>query len=994
MALVLPMLAAAVVSGDVTFHANVVIASGQDVSGAHVKIDAYDVGRVDLAWRDANGYARYSNFSAGVITIDGEGGLPLADHIMGVSRDGDTVRAGLNSSQDAQEYTRTGQASWILSDTSHNINSLAAPSGGYDVDPCTGLGGFIFKEDASNDIVYVHETTPNAWSKTVLETNIVDSAYGRYGDLVYSATGSPIGAYKTYDAGAALRAGAMTGSGPLSHVGGAVADQHLALTLAPDGTVYLVDDFDINYTLLHKSEDGTAWSFVSIVQDSLGSGSNGNDMDVAVAVAPDELRMAVLTFDNSLDATHPLALVTSHDGGIAWDTQMLHGGARGIADLGFDPAGNLYVAYYSDIEDALHLLMGTVGPTCKATSVEPIHNDQRAYSDMVLSWTLCAAATNGDVYFGTDYVQVLNASHADVGTAVADIDGSGRVDLGDVVVLADQWAGSPADFETPADVTGDDFVDVDDLHVLVRAWLATEPGVYRGVATNATYDAGPGQQQMTYYWRIDGVNDPCVYTGDVWSFKVDELVVFPEDYGAAGDGVTDDTDAFYAAAQAIENNDGGVLRLMPGKTYCIGKQVHTPGEYPYYQPQPMITIENGQRRVVVDGQGSTLKTNDGLHFATFDKDTGEPYYPDMPFLDFDYRADIGAMIYIAHSARVEIRDLTLDGNMDNLVLGGYWGDTGRQVYAAGIHLSSNDSATVKDVVSSHHGLDGMIISDPGALATDPCTPVDLYKVECCYNARQGLSWVGGVAVKAESCKFAHTGKGRFASAPGAGVDIEAEGAVNREGRFINCDFVNNTGGGLIADSGDSANCTFTGCLFWGTTNWSLWPRKPGFKFYDCDIYGTMVNVYGSSNPNEATQFYNCRFEDYEGQYDGVPLGVRRSAGLFEGHGENVRFDTCTFTANTIRALYIDTTTDAEIMTNCTVHHNYDGIGDHDFQSLLRGVAIDNTHFYETLPGPELYYIAAQETCIGPNVVVDGPKCKWGTWSAGGLTGAIPQGGCD
>ena len=240
----------------------------------------------------------------------------------------------------------------------------------------------------------------------------------------------------------------------------------------------------------------------------------------------------------------------------------------------------------------------------------------------------------------------------------------------------------------------------------------------------------------------------------------------------------------------------------------------------------------------------------------------------------------------------------------------------------------------------------------------------------------------------------YTGKGRFASAPGAGVDIEAEDAVNRQGRFINCDFVNNAGCGLVADSGNSADCTFTDCLFWGTTSWSIWPRKPGFKFYNCDIYGSVCNLYGSSDADKATQFYGCNFEDYEGLYDGNSLGVYRSAGLIEGQGENVLFDDCTFTGNEIRALYLDGTGTEEIMTSCSIYHKYDGLGDHDFQSLLRGVAIDNTRFYEDLPGPQLYYIAAQETCVGSNVVVDGPNCKWGTWSVGGLTGAIPQGGCD
>jgi len=968
---------------ELTLTQDVIIASGNEVDCAHVKIDASVAGQVELAWRDSDGYARYSSFSAGAVVAD----------IMGISRDGAVVRVGINSNKNVQQYTRVGPGSWTLSDTGYDVDGYGAPAGGYDVDPSTGLGGFLFKEDVTNDIVYVPDTGA-AWSKTVLETNVSDAGYGRYDDLVYSATGDPIGAYKTYDPGipgARIRAGKITGPGPLSTANVAFPQQHLDVTVAPDGTIYLVDDYSVWYTFLQKSENGSTWAYVSAVQSTPNGGSTGDDMDVAVAVAPDESRMAVLAVDYNLDATHPLTLFISENGGGSWDTTMLRGGVRGIADAAFDPGGNLYVAYYSEIDDALHLLVATVGPTCKATPVEPVDGKRGAYSDMVLKWTPCPEATSNDVYFGTDYMAVLNATHADIGTDMADIDGSGRVDLGDVVVLSSQWMTDPAGAEPSGDVTGDGFVDGDDLQLLIYAWLATGPGVYRGNVTGATYDAGFSPNGLTYYWRIDGVNDPCVWTGDVWSFKVNELVVFPETYGAVGDGVTDDTAAFYAAAQAIESSNGGVLRLMPGKTYRIGKQFHVPGEYPYWQDEPMFIVLNTEQRVLVDGQGSTLKANDGLHFGSFDPETGEPAYPVLYFVDFTYRADIGTMIGIQDCARVEIRDIILDGNMDNYVLGGLWGDCGRQCTALGMNLYSNDSTTVMNVQSHHHGLDGIYIADTGIVATDPCTPVYLYNVESCYNARQGLSWVGGIGLKAENCKFNHTGKGRFSSCPGAGVDIEAGTRVIREGIFINCDFVNNAGCAMIAETGDSADCTFTDCLFWGATSWAVWPTKPGFKFYDCDIYGVMLRPYGSSNPDEATQFYNCYFEDYQGQYDGMPLGSYVSAGLVEGHGENVLFDTCTFVANDHRALYIDYTSDHEIITNCSVYHKYNGLSNHGYQSRLYGVAIDNTHFYEDLPGENIYLINASSVYVGPNVVVDGPKCKWDSWDTDGLIGTIPQG---
>ncbi|MHC4680910.1 MAG: LamG domain-containing protein [Planctomycetota bacterium] len=41
-----------------------------------------------------------------------------------------------------------------------------------------------------------------------------------------------------------------------------------------------------------------------------------------------------------------------------------------------------------------------------------------------------------------------------------------------------------------------------------------------------TFDPGGLELDMTYYWQVDGVDDPCIWQGDVWSFTTtDHLVV-------------------------------------------------------------------------------------------------------------------------------------------------------------------------------------------------------------------------------------------------------------------------------------------------------------------------------------------------------------------------------------------------------------------------------------------------------------------------------------
>jgi hypothetical protein len=127
------------------------------------------------------------------------------------------------------------------------------------------------------------------------------------------------------------------------------------------------------------------------------------------------------------------------------------------------------------------------------------------------------------------------------------------------------------------------------------------------------------------------------------------------------------------------------------------------------------------------------------------------------------------------------------------------------------------------------------------------------------NGRQGLSWVGGTGLLAERCRFSRTGRAGIMSPPGAGVDIEAELSVCRNGRFVDCQFSDNAGVGLLAEAGDIANVQFEGCTFVGTTNWSAWPKKPFMTFNDCTFVGALTNVFPSPTAAPATKFRNCRF---------------------------------------------------------------------------------------------------------------------------------------
>jgi hypothetical protein len=322
------------------------------------------------------------------------------------------------------------------------------------------------------------------------------------------------------------------------------------------------------------------------------------------------------------------------------------------------------------------------------------------------------------------------------------------------------------------------------------------------------------------------------------------------------------TSAFARASAAISRAGGGTLRIPPG-TYRVGVQrwrrgVRSGGPH---AADDIILIERCRGPVEIVGPGAILKAADGLHFGAFNPVTGARHERAMPFMDANYRVDAPVMVHVRHCAGpVRIEGLELDGNSGSYVLGGPWGDTGRQVSGDGIICDGNTGGvTISDVHSHDHGRDGIMLIHGGLAQNSPIFPVSLTNVWCDRNGRQGLSWVGGTQLTATRCRFTRTGRGRFSSAPAAGLDIEAEQSVCRNGRFVDCEFSDNVGVGMLADSGDSADMVFERCKFIGTTSWSAWPRKPGMRFVDCLFVGSIVQTFGDRNARRAAQFVGCRF---------------------------------------------------------------------------------------------------------------------------------------
>jgi hypothetical protein len=345
----------------------------------------------------------------------------------------------------------------------------------------------------------------------------------------------------------------------------------------------------------------------------------------------------------------------------------------------------------------------------------------------------------------------------------------------------------------------------------------------------------------------------------------------------------------------------------------------------------------------ITGQaGSVIKYAAGLRFGAFSPTTGEVYdHGNGYFVNSAYVAVIGYCISLENCENVTISGITLDGNSSNLVLGGIYGDVGRQVPHTGIFILNSRKINIDKAYIHHFGLDGITISNKENTLPDNLT---LSNSTLEYNSRQGLSWVGGNMLNVKNCKFNHTGKAKFYSPPGAGVDIEGEVGPIRNGSFEDCEFVDNSGCGFVADSGNSGDCTLTGCTFWGTTSWSSWVTKPGFSFQKCNIYGSFAHGYSAASAKDATTFNGCTFEDKP--YNGNPPYGKF---LVETNGiKRMSFNNCTFISNVKKLGWFSSPAVAVEekyqFVNCSFVINNKNLPASDFAGVIRGAALKNCTF--------------------------------------------------
>lgn len=254
-----------------------------------------------------------------------------------------------------------------------------------------------------------------------------------------------------------------------------------------------------------------------------------------------------------------------------------------------------------------------------------------------------------------------------------------------------------------------------------------------------------------------------------------------KDFGAVGDGVTDDYDALKAAATYINSVGGGTLIFPPGEYLCDRYVTAGNGV-----TDPMIFTDCDGLSIVGYGAKISLKGD---------------YYRDL----VTTRSLCGLIFRTC--SRVSVAGFEIDGNCDMTTRAGGLAEAATY----GIQLQSCNTVSLADLYIHHNITDAISIRD-GNTSNPRIASKNVFgsNVVCQYNGRQGMSIIQARGVTFINSEFSYSGRSSYgAHSPTSGVDVEPNRNISTpapdqmdvdtgEVAFISCLMKENKGSQFVA----------------------------------------------------------------------------------------------------------------------------------------------------------------------------------------------------
>lgn len=266
--------------------------------------------------------------------------------------------------------------------------------------------------------------------------------------------------------------------------------------------------------------------------------------------------------------------------------------------------------------------------------------------------------------------------------------------------------------------------------------------------------------------RLDNVDEIQAQT----NAQLSQLVINVKDFGAKGDGITDDRVAIQLAIDSSKNVDKNTIVYFPAGVYKIdatannekGLQLKSDITYLFHSKSELHAI-----------------TTDSTHYSILMLDTCE--------------------------------NITIDGATLIGERGTHTGTTGE--WGMGIELLDCKNITITNCTINDMWGDGIHITN-SYKDLAKCENIVIDNVSFNNNRRQGISVLTAENVLIKNSRFTNTG----GTAPGYGIDIEPDhGGLKAKNIVIdNCYFSNNDGGGVVFGGGNGCEkITITKCEFHG-----------------------------------------------------------------------------------------------------------------------------------------------------------------------------------
>ncbi len=407
-----------------------------------------------------------------------------------------------------------------------------------------------------------------------------------------------------------------------------------------------------------------------------------------------------------------------------------------------------------------------------------------------------------------------------------------------------------------------------------------------------------------------------------------------KEFGAKGDGKTDDHLAFKKASLFFKLRRGNGSLIIPAGVYRVGKQFNNEEKKlfndAFLYGETALEIDSFTN-FKVEGRGrAIIKCNDGLLIGSFYPKTNKPFFHKNTSKFYDSiqyiknRAEPGVVFQIINSKNIEINNIEINGNADNFIFGGNWGlgDKAYENISYGIYVTNSKKIKFINVYIHHVATDGMYITNLGT----PTLTDSISLLNCTFNhnGRNQLSWTGGKHLKATNCHFDSSGTKKIITNPGAGLDLETEfGPLIEEGEFINCTFNYNQGAGMASGTLGTKNIYFTNCTFINKSLYSVIVDSYRHFFYNCKMYGTVLCRTIAKDSLWGVTFDKCFFSDKlnnEKMYNGAYV-----IGL---SGKNNFLNNCVVEAYYTRTYFIEAT-----LESCKDENSKQRIFNNTFKSL-------------------------------------------------------------